>query len=200
MLNRWMEEYIKDIDLKNIKWINLDYEGLGYFLYDNYYDLIDKTYVTDKILNSYYIIPIGMHYLYYTDTPNDYKYLLGVVKNKKEKYTILSAVTYLDYEFFFKEQINPMTFLCSIEVNYFFRKKGLMKKTCDVLGNFIPNDQDIIISKESEMGKKCNSFSTAYNSLLSKNFNINIFSEEELENKTYKKMIKEKTKVLKRSK
>lgn len=199
MLNRWMEEYIDDIDLNYIQWINLDYESFGKFLYDNYYDLIDKTYVTDKILNSNYITPIGMNYLYYTDVPNEYKYLLGVVKNKKNKYTIVSAVIYLDYVYFFKEQVNPMTFLCSIEVNYFFRRKGIMKKTCNVLGNFIPNDQDIVISKESEMGRKSNSFSTTYNSLIKNNFDVNILREEEFDKKNYKKLTKEKTKVLKKN-
>ena len=199
MLNRWMEEYIDDIDLNNIQWINLDYESFGKFLYDNYYDLIDKAYVTDKILNSNYITPIGMNYLYYTDTPNEYKYLLGIVKNKKNKYTIVSAVIYLDYVYFFKDQINPMTFLCSIEVNYFFRRKGIMKKTCNVLGNFIPNDQDIVISKESEMGRKSNSFSTTYNSLIKNNFDVNILREEEFNKKNYKKLTKEKTKVLKKN-
>ena len=200
MLNRWMQEYIDDIDLNNIQWINLDYDGLGKFLYDNYYDLIDKTYVTDKILYSNYITPIGMNYLYYCDTPNDYKYLLGIVKNKKDKYTIVSAVIYLDYVYFFKEQVNPMTFLCSIEVNYFFRRNGLMKKTCNVLGNFIPDDQDVVISKESEMGKKCNSFLTAYNKIILKNPSINIYSEEELNDIICKQNINDKKKVLKKNK
>ena len=74
-----------------------------------------------------------------------------------------------------------------------------MKKTCNVLGNFIPNDQDIVISKESEMGRKSNSFSTTYNSLIKNNFDVNILREEEFDKKNYKKLTKEKTKVLKKN-
>ncbi len=199
MLNRWINEYIEDIDLRDIKWINLNYEEFGMFLKENYYDFIDKTYVTDKKINSSYFIPLGMCYLYYTDTLNDYKYILGVVKNKKGKYTIISAVIFLDNIYISKEQVNPMTFLCSIEVNSFFRRKGIMKKTCEFLSDFIPNNQDIIVSKESEMGKKCNSFSTIYSCITKKNLDINVFSEEEFDKNIYQKTNKDKTKVLKRN-
>ena len=65
MLNRWMEEYKDDIDLNEINWINLDYKELGCFLKENYYDLIDKTYVTDKIINSNYFIPWYVLFILY---------------------------------------------------------------------------------------------------------------------------------------
>lgn len=197
MLNRWMEEYIEDIDINNIEWISLSYEELGMFLKENYYDILDKRYVSDKIINSSNIIPIGMNYLYYTNTRNDYKYVLGVVKNKRKKYTIISAVSFLDDVYLFNNQEKPITYLCFIEVNFYFRKKGIMQKTCKALCDFIPNNQDIVISKESEMGKKCNSFSTVYNSLLNNYFTVNILREEEVNNKNYKKLTK--AKVLKKN-
>ena len=60
--------------------------------------------------------------------------------------------------YIFTNQNTPLTYISTIEVNSYFRNKGIYKKSCKAILNFLKYDQHILISKQSEMGKKCKVF------------------------------------------
>ena len=153
---KWINDYIKNIDLENIEWVKLNSNQLYEFIQNNYLDKELWQYVIDGNSNIYPRL-LGMHYLN-LDSPinkKEHNFLLGIVDNNIGKKTIVCAVTYLDDYFVFDNQNEPLTYVSSVEVNSFFRNQGIYKKVCEVFFEFIINNQHILISKQSEMGKKC---------------------------------------------
>ena len=77
----------------------------------------------------------------------------------------------------FEEQEVPVTYISSMEVNSYFRNRGLYKKMCEVLINFINPNQHIITTKESKLGIKYNTFNILKNTLVSNGFEKSIFED-----------------------
>ena len=121
---RWTREYTWGINLKNIEWIVLNSEELHKFYDDNYLDYDAWNYATDDILNHK---PVGMHYLSFSQEGPDIKYLLGICNNKIGKKTIVACVSYVENYKLYTNQTVPLTYLCTAEVNKYFRKRGLSK-------------------------------------------------------------------------
>ena len=174
---KWINNYIRNIDLKKIEWIKLNCDELNYFFEQNYLDKNGWEYVCDDGANNIYPTLLGMDYLNFNNTLNtkNYDFLLGVVNNNINKKTVVCAPIYLDEHFMFNEQEVPVTYISSMEVNSYFRNRGLYKKMCEVLINFINPNQHIITTKESKLGIKYNTFNILKNTLVSNGFEKSIF-------------------------
>ena len=126
-------------------------------------------------------------------------FFLGVVNNNIGKKTIISAIIYLEEYYMFTNQNIPLTYISTIEVNSYFRNKGIYKKSCKALLNFLNYDQHILISKQSEMGKKCKVFEIFKETALNNGFQNQILEDNySINTKEFQDIICSKTKVLKK--
>lgn len=155
LFKKWKKQYIDNVDLSNIEYLDLSPEELRQFLYENYLDQSSWTYVSSE---KFAARPIGLVYLDYDffDLKNPYeknkRFLIGVVKNNINKKTIVSIFKYSSEYYFFKEQKIPLTYIMSVEVNNYFRNKGLFKQLVNESLNHINLEYPVIITLESEMG------------------------------------------------
>ena len=62
-VNKWISEYIENINLEKIEWIKLNSSELNNFIRENYLDEDTWQYVRDENVNSLYPTLLGMHYL-----------------------------------------------------------------------------------------------------------------------------------------
>ena len=147
----WYKDYIMNINLDNITWIKLNSHELVTFLKDNYYDINKSSYVHD--IDKFQ--PYGMTYLTF-DELYGMKYILGIVKNNINKYTIVAAICYNEDYKMFSDQHEYITYFSTIETNIHFRNMGIASKLIRESYNFINHNQNILISGPSELGKKHN--------------------------------------------
>lgn len=178
-INKWYNDYIKNVDLEKIQWIKFNANELDAFLENNYLDREVWEYVHDKNASSIFPTLLGMNYLSTNSSMNnkEYSFLLGIVDNNIGKKTVVAAAIYLDEYIIFTDQEIPVTYISTLEVNSFFRNKGIYKKMCEVLINFINPDQHIVITKQTEMGAKCHVFDILRNTLISNEFHNCIFED-----------------------
>ena len=62
-LERWINNYIKNINLNEINWINLNANELNNFFTENYLDKEVCAYVMDKNASKLFPTPLGLYYL-----------------------------------------------------------------------------------------------------------------------------------------
>ena len=192
--NKWYDNYIKDINIDNIEWINLNNKKLNIFYKENYYDNNSNSYIYDKEMytNSNKYVPIGMYYIEFDTLPGT-KYLLGICNNNINKKTILACLNYTEDYILFADQKNPITYFSTIETNTYFRGLGLSKKLIYNSYNYIKQNQNILISDLSELGRKTNMLDMTINILNSLDFNMDIRSDTDNFNKEeYHKLVKRK--------
>lgn len=171
--NRWVNNYIKNVDLKTIKWIKFSSSEYDKFIQDNYLDKKVWEYVLNKESSGSTLF--GMAYLNVNhDFNSRNSYLLGIVDNNIGKKTIVAATIYDENCFLYNGQVKPVTYIISMEVNSYFRKQGIYKNMCDELINFIDPCQSIVTTKESDMGLICNTFELLKSSLTKKGFSLPI--------------------------
>lgn len=191
IFNKWKSEYIDDVDLDNIEYLNLTPNELNKFLNDNYLDKSIFGYVSSQEFSSK---PIGLVYLDYAflNSQSQYekekRFLIGIVSNNKGTKTIISVFKYYDKYFFTKEQKIPLTYILSVEVNEFFRKKGLYKKLIFESLNHINPNNPIIITIESEIGCEIGAINIIKDIYYSNGFDRDIRSIAECD-KSYIEMI-----------
>ena len=147
-LKKYIKDYIVPLDINKIKYQILTNEELSKFYEKNYY--INYNFI--EWHNNGFYNPIGMHYLSLW-LPIDMKAFILTLPNKIHKETIIGSIIYSDnYETSLEEQI---FLIDTIEINYFYRNKGLL----DIMYNeFIKNnniDKDIILTCLSKMGHTC---------------------------------------------
>ena len=178
-IHRWINNYIKNVNLDEIEWIKFNATELDTFLEDNYLDKEEWEYVHDENANSLYPTLLGMNYLNINSPINDkeYSFLLGIVDNNIGKKTIVAATIYLDEHLIFTDQERPVTYISTMEVNSFFRKRGIFKKMCEMLINFVNPNQHIVTTKQTEMGLMCKTFDTLQMTLISNGFINSIFED-----------------------
>ena len=172
---KYIHDYIENINISQIEWIKLNSSELKDFYDKYYYDKENYRYVGDK--KGIYSLPIGLHYLSFYPNKN-YDYLLGIVSNNIGKKTILVALTYIDNYYIYSNQIEPITYLCTIEVNEYFRRKGLFKEFCEILPFYINPNQHILATKESEIGSKVMVIEREKDSLYRHDFKKNVFVDD----------------------
>lgn len=197
LLKKWKKEYINNLDIRNIEWIKLDSKGLKKFLLDNYYDSESHNYVLSD--DGFFDVPLGLHYLSYghCNSNNKHNFILGIINNNINKKTIVSAIIYQDKYYLFTEQKSPLTYISTIEVNSYFRNQGIFTKMTEELINYINPNQDILVSEESELGRKCMVYSKLKNGLINKGFINNIWIDNNdyyTEIDIYKHLTKKRTK------
>lgn len=171
-MDKWYHEYIENIDIEKIEWVRLNALELDSFITDNYFDKSTWDYVYDKNACKCYPTLLGMSYLSFNNPLNDrgYSFLLGIVDNNIGKKTVVAATIYLDEYMVFTTQEKPATYISTMEVNSFFRERGIYKKMCGELINFVNPDQHILTTSESDIGRKCRAFDILKNTLLSNGF------------------------------
>ena len=169
---KWEKEYIDNIDLTKIEWINLNNQQLLDFYEENYLDKKEWQYVGNM---DTWGTPLGLRYLSFRPENKNYNYLLGMVKNNLDKKTIVAAMIYEPNYFIFKTQEIPVTFICTIETNIYFRNKGLSQQLCEQILNFINPSQHIIVTRETDMGKQCNMLNRLKESLLKNGFDKTVW-------------------------
>ena len=177
--NKWISEYIENINLEKIEWIKLNSSELNNFIRENYLDEDTWQYVRDENVNSLYPTLLGMHYLNLDNSINNraYSFLLGIVDNNIGKKTIVGATIYLDEYFIFTDQESPLTYISTMEVNSYFRNRGIYKKMCEVLIKFVNQNQHIITTMQSEIGLKCHVFEILKKELEKSGFKNYIFED-----------------------
>ena len=178
-LDKWINNYIKNVNLDEIEWIKLNATELDSFLEDNYLDRDEWEYVHDENASSLYPTLLGMSYLNINSPINDkeYSFLLGIVDNSIGKKTIVASTIYLDEHFLFTNQEKPITYISTMEVNSFFRKKGIFKKMCKVLIYFVNPNQHVVTTRQTEMGLMCKTFDTLRDTLMYNGFKNYIFED-----------------------
>ena len=119
-VKKWEFDYINDLNLSNIEWLNLDVQQLISFYIENYLDKRIWQYVSDSSVGSVIQSPIGMSYLSFDNNSDECNFLLGVVKNNCDKKTIVCAMVYLDNYYVYKDQSTPVTYIISAETNKYF--------------------------------------------------------------------------------
>lgn len=200
-LEKWVNAYIKDLNISNIEWLKLNSKELDEFFRENYLDKELWEYVYDKdawILNP---PPLGMHYINFESPRNgeSYSFLLGVVNNNISKKTIVCAMIYIEEYFILVGQEVPVTYISSMEVNSYFWRKGLFKRMCNEAINYINPNQHIIVSEESDMGKMCSTFSIFKNTMYANGFeNLiwkNDYSGKLLRNEEFRSKVLGKPKI-----
>ena len=199
-IKKWINEYIENINLEKIKWIKLNSDELNDFFYENYLDKNVWEFVCSKNINSLYPTILGMNYLNLNDPINNKasSFLLGIIDNNIGKKTIVCATIYLDEYFIFKNQEMPITYISTMEVNSYFRNRGIYKEMCKVLINFINKNQHIISTHQTEMGKKYSVFEILKKELEKVGFKNYIFEDNNyLTNLKLKEVIYTNQKVLK---
>ena len=184
-INKWYNNYIKNIDLKKIEWIKLNSSELADFFDNNYYDKEVCEYVYDQNANSLHPTLLGMSYLNFNSSryvnykKQQYSFLLGIANNTIDKKTVVAATIYLDEYFIFTDQEIPVTYISTMEVNSYFRNRGIYKMMCEELFKHINHEQHIVTSTQSDMGLKCNTFNTLKEKLMCMGFQNRIFEDND---------------------
>ncbi len=147
-LKKYIKDYIVPLDINKIKYQILTNEELTEFYEENYY--INFKFV--EWYNNGYYNPLGMHFLS-INLPRDMKVFMLTIPNKINRETIIGSIIYSDN---FKTSLEEQIFLIdTIEINYFYRNKGLL----DIMYNeFIKSNninKDIILTCLSQMGHTC---------------------------------------------
>ena len=154
LFNKWKHEYIDDLNLDNIEYLDLSQDELYMFLDDNYIDKATNSYASNQKLTN---TPIGLvflnHYLR-SDNSIEKRYLIGVANNNKGTKTIISVFKYCNNYYFFEEQKVPLTYIISIEVNQYFRDMGHFNRIVLESLNHIDINNPVITTVESEMGSR----------------------------------------------
>ena len=174
---KWINEYIKDIDLSNIEWVRLNSFELESFYEDNYFDKNLWEYVSDKRESVIYS-PIGLKYLSLDCYSDKYNYLLGIVDNNIGKKTIVSVMVYMDNYFAFEEQEVPLTYISFVETNLYFLNRGIYSKLCNEVIKFINSNQHILITSESSMGREYGVIDRLRNILIKNGFEERLFVDD----------------------
>ena len=65
-------------------------------------------------------------------------------------------IIYLDEYFLFENQIEPFTYIASVEVNTYFRNRGITRKMYGAFFQIVRPNQHVLTSMLSDMGKRYN--------------------------------------------
>ena len=111
------------------------------------------------------------------------RYLLGITTNNKGTKTILSVMNYSDKYYVFEDQVEPITYINTIETNSYYKNKGLYKSLVKNMIRFINPNQHILTTLESDEGKLCSTHKILCEILKENGFNktINVLGRVNVE-------------------
>ena len=150
--NKYYRDYIMNVNLDEMEFKRFTYKELVEFL---------KKYYYDEELNKFvywqpdgFTTPFGMYYLDFTTYAEDVSYLLGLVNNSKGGKTIAFCMVYDNSYGPMDEVDNKVGYINTIETNYFFRNKGVLKKSLIHIRDIFSNHNLLVTSPESITGGK----------------------------------------------
>ena len=178
-INRWIDEYTTDIDLSQMEWLVMDTYSLLEFYDKNYVDEELDEAVSEDITH---FNALGMHYVPMRKESPDIRYLVGICKNKIGKKTLIACITYVEnYRLFVRQRV-PLTYLCTCEINKYFRNRGLSKIMFDEFAKVINPEQHFVSTPQSDDGCLCHVHQNLYNSLIKNGFDKMIILKDETSN------------------
>ncbi len=189
IFKEWEKEYINDLDINNREFICLNKEEMKEFIKLNYYDELNKKYVTGKSD----IMLLGLQFLdfgCYLAHSDNIKYLLCTTPNNKGTKTILSNIIFHENCLkIVKNQKIPVTLLEYSEANSYYRNKGLNKETQKEFAKIINYDQILVTTSLSILGFRCHVFDSLKTILLENGFDkdIKMISQIDAEYEEYLK-------------
>lgn len=156
---------------------------IKYLVIDNYktlYELICKNNKpVDDICSPYWrnssnvSSVAGFHYFQAQEVAYPVVYLIAAIDNKPIGLIKLAT----------ESSKNSRQYLCYIDVNEKYQKKGVAKKLINELKNIVDKDKPLVLSRESEQGKAArmaDHFKTA-------GYPVTVYTEQEYEDMLYKK-------------
>ena len=153
---KYYRDYISGVDIDNIEFKIFNYDELHKFLKENYYDSEfnkDVYWEPDG-----FMAPFGLYYLDYITSSEDFDYMLGLVDNAKGCKTIVLCLIYDRNYGPIDEEDNKVGYISMIEVNYFFRNKGIFKKSFEYIKDLFKDNNILVISPESINGNEVSVF------------------------------------------
>jgi len=185
ILKKWHDNYIVPLNKDEISWLDLNSEELQRFLNDNYYDNECNNYV--GWYDSFIYGVFGMRYLGFGNIIPGFNYLIGIIPNNINKFTIVASLCYCKDYIFELGQVNGVNWIQTVETNYFYKNNGLFKMISEVIPKSIDFSKDLIMSEESIEGFNCHIFDRIKNELINCGFEKEVLRKND--NKV-KKLIK----------
>lgn len=177
--DKWYNDFIDEVDLSNINWVKLNSEELLNFYNNNYYDKDIDCFVLSTKENSMVVSPFGLELTSYSSDNACYEFihLLGIVPNRKGTYTIVSKIK-MHEKYKYVSDMDECIFIDYIEVNRFFRQRGIYKLTIDALTKFIDLNKNIVLTNETKEGKECR-VHELFRKILNENSFVGVVKTEE---------------------
>ena len=186
-IDRWMDEYIHDININRRKYLVLNASDLNIFIINNYYDMrIDKIVTGDN-----HYMPIGMQYLEYNCFEDEAyggqaKFLICYTPNNVGRNTILSEMRY--YEGCTKiarGQTIPVTYIEYMETNRFFRNQGLSKELMKEFSKVVDRNNPLLGTNETVLGSRYHMLKNLKEILIANGFEQDIRCDYEITHEYY---------------
>ena len=147
-LKKYIKNYIVPLDINKIKYQILTNEELIKFYEENYY--INYKFV--EWHDNGFSNPLGMHFLS-SNLPRDMEVFMLTIPNKINRETIIGSIIYSDK---YVTSLGEIIFLIdTVEINYFYRNKGLLDIMYDEFIKRNNVDRDIILTCLTQMGYRC---------------------------------------------
>lgn len=150
--NKYYKDYVYGVDIENIEFKSFNYKELLDFLKENYYDDEFNKFVYWE--PDGFMSPFGMYYLEFETYSEDLSYLLGLVNNSKGRKTIAFCMVYDNNFGPIDEVETKVGYVFTVETNYFFRNKGVLKKAFDYLRKTFESFDILVLSPESVKGSE----------------------------------------------
>ena len=96
-----------------------------------------------------FFLKIYIYFILVVDSSEDFDYMLGLVDNAKGCKTIVFSLIYHRNYGPIDEEDNKVCYISMIEVNYFFRNKGIFKKSFEHIKDLFKDNNVLVISPES---------------------------------------------------
>ena len=153
---KYYRDYIAGVDIDKIEFKIFNYDELHKFLKENYYDAeFNKNVYWEP---DGFMAPFGLYYLDFITSSEDFDYMLGLVDNPKGCKTILFSLIYDRNYGPIDEEDNKVGYISMIEVNYFFRNKGIFKKSFEHIKDLFKDNNVLVVSPESIKGSEVSVF------------------------------------------
>lgn len=170
IIEKWKQQY-NNVNLNTLQWVVMNTYDLLEFYDKNYVDEeLDET-VSEDIVH---YNALGMYYLPMRKESIDMRYLIGMCDNSIGKKTLIACISYLENYKLFADQVVPLTYLCTCEVNKYFRNIGISKIMFDEFAKVIRPNQHFMCTPQSEKGELCHVHKNLYNSLINSGFEKSI--------------------------
>lgn len=145
-----IKKYIVPLWKKKIKWKILSSNEMEEFIKENY--IVNEDYVSWLDLGEESLL--GMSLLPFPPYNKNLSFLIGTIKNKANKETLIGCIVFCK-NFDFGINYDKLTFIEMVEINYFYQGHGLLKVMLNEFCKEIDKEQNIVMTIESSKGRLC---------------------------------------------